>query len=144
MAVDVVVAVLTTVFSVLVKVVGLPDQIASNYTRKSTEGLSGWFVLSAFFSYLLWTVHGFLQHDWSLIIGQGLGVITTAILVGQLFLYRGNHRSTKLSGSTWLILPGIVARRSRRIVRRSNSPPGASFGCSFITIRAVHCKGMWA
>ena len=82
------VAILTTILSVVVKVVGVPDQIKSNHIRKSVEGLSVWFIFLSFFSYLMWMVHGLFIHDWSLIVGQGLGVITTGIIVGQFFKYR--------------------------------------------------------
>lgn len=83
-----VIAILTTIFSIIVKVVGLPDQIRNNYRRKSTTGLSGWFISLSFISYVFWMLHGLFQHDWSLIAGQGLGVIATGVLVWQFFQYR--------------------------------------------------------
>jgi len=109
------------VFSVVVKVVGLPDQIKSNYKRKSTEGLSPWFVLSAFVSYILWLVHGFLVHDWSLIIGQGLGVLTTGVIVWQIFLYRGAHKASKPMVAARLFLFGLPMRASRKSWRGRNA-----------------------
>jgi uncharacterized protein with PQ loop repeat len=84
----IIVGFLTAVFSILIKVVGFPDQIRKNYKRKSTEGVSSAFYIVAFVSYLLWTVHGVLQKDWVVILGQGLGIITTGIIVYQIFLYR--------------------------------------------------------
>lgn len=116
--IDGLVNILTTIFSVGVKVVGLPDQIKSNYTRKSTNGLSGRFVMSAFVSYVLWTIHGFFRHDWSLIIGQGLGVLTTGVIVIQIFMYReqSQKKRTKSTAGAWLLAPGLVAR-TKRIVR---------------------------
>lgn len=78
----------TTVVAILVKVVGLPDQIKKIYKRKSTEGISTIFFLLAFLSYFLWTVHGFFQKDNVLIIGQGVGMITTGIIIAQIFFYR--------------------------------------------------------
>lgn len=82
------VGLLTTIVAILVKVVGLPDQIKKIYKRKSTEGISTVFFILAFISYLLWTIHGFFQKDNVLIIGQGAGMITTAIILGQIFIYR--------------------------------------------------------
>lgn len=125
MALDAIVALLTTIFSVIVKVVGFPDQIRSNYARKSTAGLSNWFVMSAFLSYVLWTVHGLLVHDWSLIIGQGLGVLTSGAIVWQIVLYRGANKRTKLSRSAGLLLPGLAKHGKRAIasvVRRNHIP----------------------
>ena len=79
---------LTTTVAILVKVVGLPDQIKKIYMRKSTEGISTVFFLLAFVSYFLWTIHGIFQKDNVLIIGQGAGMITTAIILAQIFVYR--------------------------------------------------------
>ncbi|MCX6732712.1 MAG: SemiSWEET family transporter [Candidatus Roizmanbacteria bacterium] len=79
---------LTTVLSILVKVVGFPDQIRKNYKRKSTEGVSTSFYILSFLVYLLWTLHGILQKDMVIVFGQGLGIITTGAVVYQIFLYR--------------------------------------------------------
>lgn len=83
-----IVAFLCTVASVAVKVVGTPDQIKRNYQRKSTSGLSAWFMVSSLVSYAPWVLHGLQAHDMTLIIGQGLGVLVTGIIVLQIFLYR--------------------------------------------------------
>jgi len=84
----VIIGLLTTVLSILIKVVGFPDQIKKNFKRKSTEGLSVWFYILSFVCYVLWTIHGFLQHDKVIIFGQGLGIITTGVIVYQIFIYR--------------------------------------------------------
>lgn len=81
------VGVLTVIIGILVKVLGFPDQFMKNYKRKSTEGLSTIFIVLAFLSYILWTLHGYLQGDWVLIIGQGVGIITTGMIVFQIFYY---------------------------------------------------------
>ena len=99
MSIAAIVAILTTVLSVGVKVVGMPDQIKANRKRKSTEGLSWWFMICTLISYVMWVVHGFLAHDLSLIIGQSLGVVATAVIVGQMLKYRKttttSHKTTK-------------------------------------------------
>lgn len=79
---------LTTILSILIKIVGFPDQIRKNHQRKSTEGVSTSFYILSFITYTLWTLHGFLQKDWVVIGGQGLGIITTGYIVYQIFLYR--------------------------------------------------------
>jgi len=79
---------LTVAIAILVKVIGLPDQARKNYLRKSTEGISTTFFVLAFISYLLWTVHGAMENDMVLIIGQGVGVITTSIIIFQIIKYR--------------------------------------------------------
>lgn len=86
----VVIGVLTTVVGILVKVIGFPDQFRLNFKRKSTKDLSTLFYALAFVSYMLWTAHGFFQKDWVLIIGQGVGIITTGMIVAQIIIYRKN------------------------------------------------------
>ena len=85
-----IVAVLTVVFGVLVKFIGFPDQIRSNHKRKSTEGLSTIFIILSVITYTLWTIHGYFQKDPVLVIGQGIGIITTGIILYQIWLYRKN------------------------------------------------------
>jgi len=80
--------VVTIAVAVLVKVIGLPDQIRKNYKRKSTEGLSTVFVLMGLLSYVLWTLYGALKHDWVVVLGQGVGVVTMGIIAWQVWLYR--------------------------------------------------------
>lgn len=84
----VLVAFLTVIFGLLSKIIGFPDQIRKNYKRKSTEGLSTIFIIIAVASYILWTLHGFFINDWVLIVGQGLGIITTGIILLQIIYYR--------------------------------------------------------
>ena len=83
-----IIGLLTITIGILVKVIGFPDQFRKNYKRKSTEGLSSIFIILAFVSYLLWTIHGTLQNDIVLIIGQGVGIITTVAIMIQIFLFR--------------------------------------------------------
>jgi uncharacterized protein with PQ loop repeat len=85
---------LTVIIGLLVKILGFPDQFMKNYKRKSTEGLSTIFISLAFISYILWTIHGYLQKDWVLIIGQGAGILTTGMIVFQIIHYR-NKRYNK-------------------------------------------------
>ena len=83
-----VIGVLTVVVGILVKLLGFPHQFYKNYKRKSTEGLSTVFMLLSFLAYILWTIHGILQKDYVLILGQGIGILTTGLIVGQIFYYK--------------------------------------------------------
>lgn len=83
-----IVGILTVIMGIAVKVVGLPDQIRKNYKRRSTEGLSTLFIAMAFLAYVFWTLHGILRKDWVLIVGQGLGIFTSGIILWQIFIYR--------------------------------------------------------
>lgn len=85
-----IVGVVTTIVSILVKVIGLPDQIRKNHKHKSTLGLSTPFFILGFISYALWTVYGILKQDWVLILGQGAGMLTMGIVTYQIYLYRKN------------------------------------------------------
>ncbi len=85
-----IVAVLTVIFGVLVKIIGFPDQMKDNYKRKSTKGLSTTFIVLSFITYSLWTLHGIFQKDPVLTIGQGIGIITTGIILYQIWIYRKN------------------------------------------------------
>ena len=78
----------TVVVAIVVKVIGLPDQIRKNYRRRSTEGLSVLFFGLGLFSYILWTVYGLLKGDWIIVIGQGFGVLTMGIIAYQMWIYR--------------------------------------------------------
>lgn len=84
----VVVGVLTTIVAILVKVIGLPDQIRRNHKRKLAQGLSTPFFALGLLSYFLWTLYGVLKSDWVLVIGQGFGMITMGIIAYQIFIYR--------------------------------------------------------
>lgn len=84
------IGILTLVVGILVKAIGFPDQFRLNFKRKSTKGISTIFFILAFISYSLWTIHGVLQNDWVLIIGQGVGIFTTGAIVAQIIIYRKN------------------------------------------------------
>lgn len=85
-----IVGILTLIIGILVKVIGFPDQIRNNFKRKSTKGLSTTFMILSFIAYSLWTLHGFLQKDTVLIFGMGIGILTTGIILFQIWIYRKN------------------------------------------------------
>ena len=88
-----IIAILTLIFGILVKIIGFPDQIIKNYKRKSTDGLSTKFIILSVIVYFLWTIHGFLQKDWVLVYGQGLGIITTGFILFQIIYYGKSKKS---------------------------------------------------
>ncbi len=87
-----IIGVLTVSVGILVKVLGFPDQFRKNYKKKSTEGLSTIFIMLAFISYILWTTHGILQNDMVLVLGQGVGILTTGMIVFQVFYYKKHKK----------------------------------------------------
>ncbi len=78
----------TVIVSILTKLIGLPDQIRQNYIRKSTEGVSTILIVLLCLSYILWTIYGFLKKDIFLMVGHGVGIISTGIIVLQILKYR--------------------------------------------------------
>jgi len=83
-----IVGIITTIVSILTKLIGLPDQIRKNYIRKTTRGVSSILIILLFLSYVLWTFYGFLKNDIFLMIGHGIGIITTGIIILQIIKYR--------------------------------------------------------
>lgn len=89
------IGVLTVIFSILTKVIGIPDQISKNHKRRSTEGVSASFFVLLLVSYVLWTLHGILRKDWVIILGHGLGVVTTGAVVLQILYYKKTRADEK-------------------------------------------------
>lgn len=83
-----IVSILTIFFGVVVKIVGFPAQMKTNHQRKSTKGLSTMFMVLSFTTYIFWTLHGILQKDPVVYIGQGIGIITTGIILYQIWIYK--------------------------------------------------------
>jgi uncharacterized protein with PQ loop repeat len=87
MSLESIVGLATIFFGILVKIIGIPDQIRQNFVRKSTEGVSLANQATGFLAYFFWTFYGFLRHDPVLIYGQFLGVVTTSIVLYQFAIY---------------------------------------------------------
>jgi len=83
-----VVGIATVAASVAVKVLGEPHQIMRNFSRQSTVGLSPVLYGLSFLSYVLWTVHGLFAGDPYLILAQCIGVVTSFVVIAQMYLYR--------------------------------------------------------
>lgn len=83
-----IVSVLTVIASYSVKLVGFPRQIQKIREKKSTEGLSKSIFITSFLSFILWVFYGVLINDWTIILGQGLGVIVGGITLYYIWKYR--------------------------------------------------------
>lgn len=78
----VVIACITFIVSVFTKIIDF-----SEHAKKVSNVSLSLYVLT-FVSYCLWAIHGVLKNDVALIYGQGFGILTTGIIVGQLLYYR--------------------------------------------------------
>ena len=76
------------VVSLSTKLIGDPDQIRRNWQRKSTAAISPILYVLTFAAHSLWTIHGVLHADWFLTAAQGVGVITSGIIITQIWAYR--------------------------------------------------------
>ena len=85
-----IISTMTIIFSFLVKIVGFPSQIKLLLKNKENSNISKPFYLLNFISYFLWTIHGFNQGDKIIIVGQGLGVIASGIVLYLLFRKKKN------------------------------------------------------
>ena len=68
--------------------VGPISQIIKNYKRKSCEGLSFFFVLLPFFSYIAWASYGISKDDFFLYFTQVPGSIFMLVILIQFFVYK--------------------------------------------------------
>ena len=83
---------LAVIASLTILVIGLPQQIYRNYQQKSCKGLAPLLIYSAFVTYTLWGLYGWMKPDYFLAISQTPGSIITLILIFQL-LYYGRNRA---------------------------------------------------
>jgi len=90
-----IVSTLTVIVSLISKVWGFPNQIKLLTKYKNVENISLIFHCLATVSYGLWTLHGALRNDWFTVVGQGLGVVFSAIIVGLIIKYRRQENDEK-------------------------------------------------
>lgn len=77
-------------FSIAAKV-AICHQIRLNWRRKTCRGMSVPFFVLALFSYGAWTMDGLSGGDWSLIWGQGPGLLLCLAIVAQAWWYDRNE-----------------------------------------------------
>jgi len=76
---------LTLISTMSVKLIGFPSQIQKVRKAGHIEGVSVLHFTLSFITYSLWTIHGIVKKDNTVIVGQGLGVIAAGILLIVLF-----------------------------------------------------------
>lgn len=81
------ISIITVVLSLTVTGLGLASQVKKNFQRKSVEGLSVFYFSVLAVSYSFWSLYGFTQKNFVLIIPMTLGMIMSWIVVVQCFLY---------------------------------------------------------
>jgi uncharacterized protein with PQ loop repeat len=81
-------SVLTLIASYAIKFIGFPEQIQKIRKAKSTLGVSKVLFITSFISFILWTIYGYLKNDWVIILGQGSGVVVSAILLFYMWKYK--------------------------------------------------------
>ncbi len=88
MSFEQIISILTVITTISVKVIGIPSQIRKIHQTKSVESISILHFGLGFAAYVLWTIHGVLKMDWTIIIGQSIGIVTSGILLAVIFYYR--------------------------------------------------------
>ena len=83
----------TAISTIAVKLVGYPSQIRKILISRSVANLSVTHFTISFVTYLLWTLHGINQQDWVVIVGQGLGIVTSGILMGLILVVRRGKKA---------------------------------------------------
>lgn len=82
-----IISIATVVSTLSVKLIGFPDQMRKVRKTKDISSISIPTFVMIFITYILWTIHGIQKNDKTIIIGQGIGVISSGILLGFLFYY---------------------------------------------------------
>ena len=88
---------LAIIVSLLLKLIGFPSQIKKVNDNKTTEGISVTYFVLGFITYSLWTLHGILTNDMTIIIGQGLGVVACGILLLVIYNIRRKEKTKNLT-----------------------------------------------
>lgn len=88
-----IIAFTTLGLSILTKVIGFPSQSRLLFKTKNADNISLPLYIITFLSYCSWTAHGFIKEDATLIYGQGLGIITSGFILGQIIYYRHNKKN---------------------------------------------------
>ena len=83
-----IISTLTVIASLAVKLVGSPSQIRQLIKTKNSESVSLLQWVLVFTSYVLWLLHGIIKKDITVIVGQGIGIITSGLIVFFIIKYR--------------------------------------------------------
>jgi uncharacterized protein with PQ loop repeat len=80
-----VISTLTLISTLAVKLIGFPSQIHKVRKAGSIESVSVVYFVLGFVTYSLWTIHGIVSHDTTVIVGQGMGVLASGVLLAVLY-----------------------------------------------------------
>ena len=94
-----VVSILAICSTVAVSIIGFPSQIREIKKAKNLKALSIIFFCLSFTAFSLFTLHGYLSNDKTVLIGQGLGAIAsgTTLCVLLYSLYQQKRRRQRVS-----------------------------------------------
>ncbi|SDE31419.1 SemiSWEET family transporter [Niabella drilacis] len=79
---------LTIISSLAVKLIGGPGQIKLLIQTKNAQGISLLQWILVVLSYVLWLLHGIVKKDITVIVGQGIGVLTSGVTLFFIVKYR--------------------------------------------------------
>ena len=89
---EAIISTLTLISTLSVKLIGFPSQIQKVRKAGHLEGVSVVYFILGFVTYSLWTLHGIVKNDITVILGQGLGVIASGILLIVLYTTAKNGK----------------------------------------------------
>lgn len=88
MTFEAVISTLTVVASFSTKLIGAPSQINQLLKTKNSDSFSVLHGTLIFVAYILWAIHGYLKNDMTVMIGQGIGVLTSGLILFFIIKYR--------------------------------------------------------
>lgn len=83
-----IISTLTVVASFSTKLIGAPSQIKRLVETKNSESFSILHNSIIFIAYCLWAIHGYLQKDVTVMIGQGIGIISSGLILFFVLKYK--------------------------------------------------------
>lgn len=90
-----IVGIATIAISSCIKFIGFPKQAIKIYKSKSNANVSALLFCFSFVSYILWTYYGYLKNDRVIMVGQGVGILTSGIVL--YLIYKNKKTSIKKS-----------------------------------------------
>lgn len=93
------VSILAICSTIAVSIIGFPSQIREIRKAKHLKALSIIFFCLSFTAFSLYTVHGYLINDKTVLIGQGLGAIASGATLCVLFYSRYQQKQRKTQDS---------------------------------------------
>jgi uncharacterized protein with PQ loop repeat len=94
---EAIVSTLTLVSTLAVKLIGFPSQIHKVRKAGHIEGVSVLYFVLGFITYALWTILGIIKNDTTVILGQGVGVIASGILLYVLYITARREQKSRTS-----------------------------------------------